>query len=152
MSETLMTSRKPYFLRAMHEWISENGMTPYIVVDASIQGVQIPREFVQDGKIILNISYTAANALQLGNDWVMFDARFSGKAFNVALPCQSILAVYAQETGEVFVFDEEENLNPDPQPTPPEPPKIDKSQSKEETSKPTTTAVKKGKPTLRVVK
>ena len=109
MSDSVTSSRRPYLLRAMHEWISDNGMTPYVVVDANEQGVEVPREYVQDGKIVLNVSYTAANALELGNEWVMFSARFSGKPFNIALPSQSLLAIYAQETGQGLIFDEEDD-------------------------------------------
>lgn len=150
MSAIVTTSRRPYLLRAMHEWISDNDMTPYIVVDAHEQGVEVPREYVQDGKIILNVSYAAANALELGNEWVMFDARFSGKAFNIAVPSQAILAIYAKETGQGLIFDEEDDLQPDPIPDPPLSPVDNASEDSDPDKK--ISKPKKGKPALRVVK
>jgi len=146
MSAIVTTSRRPYLLRAMHEWISDNGMTPYIVVDANQQNVEVPREYVQDGKIILNVSYTAANTLELGNEWVMFDARFSGNPFNISIPVSAILAIYAKETGQGLIFDEE-----DEQPDPPF--KLsDVSETSGSTSDSKKTPPKKGPPSLRVVK
>jgi len=147
MSEVSLTSRRPYLLRAMHEWITDNSMTPYIVVEANIEGVEVPREYVQDGKIILNVSYTAANALEMGNEWVMFDARFSGKAFNIAVPIFAVLAIYSKETGHGLIFDEEDN-EPDPTHLTEMPSDSNKSVSSSKNSK----APAKTKPSLRVVK
>src|SRR5262245_33838836 len=76
MTEPPLTSRRPYLLRAMHEWISDCGQTPHILVDASLAGVEVPRQYVQAGKIILNVSHSATSALSLGNDTVRFRARF----------------------------------------------------------------------------
>ena len=151
MSAIVTTSRRPYLLRAMHEWISDNGMTPYVVVDANEQGVEVPREYVQDGKIILNISYSAANALELGNEWLMFDARFSGKAFNIAVPSPAILAIYAKETGQGLIFDEDDDFHPDPIPDPPLS-TVDVGNKHVLSDKKPTKPSKKGKPALRVVK
>ncbi len=114
MSDIISTSRRPYLLRAMHEWITDNLQTPYIVVDAHHEGVEVPREHVQDGKIILNISYSAANVLELGNEWVMFQARFSGISQSIAIPVSAILAIYSSETGQGLIFDDEEELSPPP--------------------------------------
>ena len=114
MSDTISTSRRPYLLRAMHEWITDNMQTPYIVVDANEEGVDVPREHVQDGKIILNVSYSAANVLELGNEWVMFQARFSGVSQSIAVPVFAILAIYSNETGQGLIFDDEEDLSPPP--------------------------------------
>ena len=96
--------RRPYLLRAMHEWIEDSGHTPHIVVDASVDGVSVPKEHVKDGKIILNISETAAHNLKLTNDSVSFRARFSGVPFDVWVPMKSVLGIYARETGQGMIF------------------------------------------------
>ncbi len=88
----------------MHEWMGDNGHTPHIVVDASVDGVSVPREHVKDGKIILNISATAAHNLKLTNDAVSFRARFSGVPFDVWVPMRSVLGIYARETGQGMIF------------------------------------------------
>ena len=88
----------------MHEWMGDNGHTPHIVVDASVDGVNVPREHVKDGKIILNISETAAHNLKLNNNAVSFRARFSGVPFDVWVPMNSVLGIYARETGQGMIF------------------------------------------------
>ena len=88
----------------MHEWISDSGFTPHLVVDADAPGVQVPRAFVRDGRIVLNCSWSATNALRLGNDEVTFGARFGGVAHSVILPIAAVLGIYANETGEGIVF------------------------------------------------
>ena len=97
-------SKRPYLIRAMHEWMGDNGHTPHIVVDASVDGVNVPREHVKDGKIILNISETAAHNLKLNNAAVSFRARFSGVPFDVWVPMKSVLGIYARETGQGMIF------------------------------------------------
>ena len=88
----------------MHEWMGDNGHTPHIVVDASVDGVNVPTEHVKDGKIILNISETAAHNLKLNNNAVSFRARFSGVPFDVWVPMSSVLGIYARETGQGMIF------------------------------------------------
>lgn len=88
----------------MHEWMGDNGHTPHIVVDAGVDGVSVPLEHVKDGKIILNISETAAHNLKLTNDAVSFRARFSGVPFDVWTPMKSVLGIYARETGQGMIF------------------------------------------------
>lgn len=88
----------------MHEWMSECGHTPHIVVSAVDPGVDVPRQYVQDGRIILNVSYSATHNLNLGNDEVTFEARFSGTPFQVCVPMSAILGIYARETGQGMVF------------------------------------------------
>jgi stringent starvation protein B len=88
----------------MHEWMCDNGHTPHIVVDASVDGVSVPGEHVRDDKIILNISETAAHNLKLTNDAVGFRARFSGVPFDVWVPIKSVLGIYARETGQGMIF------------------------------------------------
>ena len=88
----------------MHEWMGDNGHTPHIVVDAQVDGVTVPREHVKDGKIILNISETAAHNLKLTNSAVSFRARFSGVPFDVWVPMNSVMGIYARETGQGMIF------------------------------------------------
>ncbi len=107
-----MTSSRPYLIRAMHEWIVDNGMTPHILADASNDQVQVPRQFEEDGKIVLNIGPTAVQSLDLGADAVSFDARFDGKQMTVFIPIQSVLAIYTRENGQGMMFAEEEDLPP----------------------------------------
>jgi len=95
-----MTSNRPYLLRAMHEWIVDNGMTPYLLVDAEHQGLQVPASAVKDGRVVLNIAGRAVAQLQLGNREVSFMARFGGVGQSVVVPVAAVLAVYAQETGQ----------------------------------------------------
>ena len=106
-------SKRPYLIRAMHEWMADNGHTPHIVVDASVDGVCVPAEHVKDGKIILNISETAAHNLKLVNDSVSFRARFSGDPFDVWVPMRSVLGIYARETGQGMIFSHDSE-NPEP--------------------------------------
>jgi stringent starvation protein B len=112
--------RRPYLLRAMHEWISDSGCTPHVVVDASVKGVDVPRQFVQDGRIVLNLSWSATAQLTLGNDGVSFSGRFGGAAMNVRVPLEAVLAIYARETGQGMIFTEEDA--PPPGVEPPQPP------------------------------
>jgi stringent starvation protein B len=91
----------------MHEWMGDNSNTPHIVVDTSIDGVTVPVEHVKDGKIILNISESAAHNLKLTNDAVSFRARFSGVPFDVWVPMQSVLGIYARETGQGMIFSQD---------------------------------------------
>ena len=100
-------SKRPYLIRAMHEWMADNGFTPHIVVDTSHDGVSVPREHVKDGKIILNISDSAAHNLKLTNDAVSFRARFGGVPFDVWAPVRSILGIYARETGQGMIFSQD---------------------------------------------
>ena len=88
----------------MHEWMADNGHTPHVVVDASFDGVCVPSEHIKDGKIILNISDTAAHNLKLTNDAVSFRARFGGVPFDVWAPIRSVLGIYARETGQGMIF------------------------------------------------
>lgn len=104
---SVMTSSRPYLIRAIYQWIVDNGATPHLLVDASVEGVVVPREFVENDKIILNIGPMAAHGLVLGNERVDFSARFAGKARQVAVPTPAILAIYARENGQGMVFNED---------------------------------------------
>ena len=103
-----MTSTRPYLVRAMHAWIVDNGLTPYLMVDAGREGVQVPAEYVQDGKIVLNVSPAAVKGLELTNDRITFNARFGGRPLNIQFPVSAVQAVYARENGRGMVFSEDE--------------------------------------------
>ncbi len=105
--------KRPYLLRAMHQWISECGNTPHVIVDAGRQGAEVPRAYVKDGKIVLNLSEGATQRLRLGNEEVEFDARFAGVIHHVRFPMSAVLGIYARETGEGMVFSEQD-LGPEP--------------------------------------
>jgi stringent starvation protein B len=113
--------KRPFLLRAMHQWITECGNTPHVIVDAGYEGAEVPRAYVKDGKIVLNLSEGATQHLRLGNEEVEFDARFAWKAHHVRFPVSAVLGVYARETGEGMVFSEQD-LGPEPpkRPTPAE--------------------------------
>ncbi|NJO16517.1 MAG: ClpXP protease specificity-enhancing factor [Thioploca sp.] len=117
-----MTSMRPYLLRAIHQWIVDNGLTPYLLVDATQPKVEVPGQYIENGKIILNTSPTAVQGLTLDNDWVSFSARFSGRAFSIFIPVSAILAVYAKENGKGMFFKPEENTDETPPPTSAPPP------------------------------
>ena len=107
--------KRPFLLRAMYQWISECGHTPHVIVDAGREGAEVPRAYVKDGKIVLNISEAAAQRLQLGNEAVEFDARFNGVSHHVRFPVSAVLGIYAKETNEGMVFSEQD-LGPEPPP------------------------------------
>lgn len=107
---TAMTARRPYMLRAVYEWLVDNQLTPHLVVAANTPGCQVPFEFVEDGQIVLNIAPSAVGNLQLANDSVEFNARFSGKPHHVIVPMHAVVALYARENGAGTVFDEEPQL------------------------------------------
>ncbi|MDH3747833.1 MAG: ClpXP protease specificity-enhancing factor [Gammaproteobacteria bacterium] len=109
-------SKRPYLIRAMHEWMGDNGNTPHLVVDTSVDGVAVPSEHVKDGKIILNISESAAHNLKLTNDAVSFRARFGGVPFDVWVPMHSVLGIYARETGQGMIFSHDADSNQDGSP------------------------------------
>ncbi|HEY8051374.1 MAG: ClpXP protease specificity-enhancing factor [Steroidobacterales bacterium] len=113
--------KRPYLLRAMHEWISECGNTPHVIVDAGNPNAEVPRAYVKEGKIVLNLSEGATQRLRLGNDEIEFDARFAGVIHHVRFPVGAVLGIYARETGEGMVFSEAD-LGPQPptRPTPAE--------------------------------
>jgi stringent starvation protein B len=138
MADTPVRSRRPYLLRAMHEWISDSNQTPHVVVDASMEGVEVPRQYVQGGKIILNVSSNATSMLSLGNEVVRFRARFGAATYDVSVPIAAVLGIYARETGQGMIFSEADT--PPQPPTPPSEPA------------PVPTEAKRTKPTLKVIK
>ena len=101
-------SRRPYLLRAMHEWMGDAGFTPHLIVDATRSGVEVPGAYIKDGKVVLNVSLNATQRLQLLNHGIEFDARFAGVVHHVRVPIAAVLGIYARETGEGMVFNENE--------------------------------------------
>ena len=99
-----MSSSKPYLLRALHEWIIDNGLTPHIIVDIHAPDVEVPTAAHQDGKLVLNVAPRATRNLEMGNDWFSFEARFAGTPHRVQVPVDAILAIYARENGQGMVF------------------------------------------------
>jgi stringent starvation protein B len=108
-----MTSNRPYLLRALNEWICENGMTPYLLVDAGRDGVQVPNSAVKDGRVVLNIAPRAVAHLVLDNREVRFMARFGGVSQSVIVPMPAVLAIYAQETGQGMMLPDDGAQLPD---------------------------------------
>ena len=104
--------KRPFLLRAMHQWIAECGHTPHVIVDAGREGAELPRAYVKDGRIVLNLSEGATQRLRLGNDEVEFDARFAGVIHHVRFPVSAVLGIYARETGEGMVFSEQDHPEP----------------------------------------
>ncbi|MGY0799099.1 ClpXP protease specificity-enhancing factor [Lysobacter sp. A286] len=94
-----MTSHRPYLLRALYEWIADNGMTPHLLVDAKAPGVRVPASAVSDGRIVLNIADRAVSALEMSNESIRFSARFGGVSQSISVPVGAVLAIYARETG-----------------------------------------------------
>ncbi len=132
-----MTSNRPYLIRALFEWILDNHMTPHLLVDATHPQANVPRKFVEEGRIVLNISPSAIHGLVLGNDSISFSARFSGVPAQVELPPQAVLGLYARENGHGMIFPQEE-----------EPATEHETTQESEASKPT----KPERPALRIVK
>lgn len=117
-----MTSHRPYLLRALYEWIADNGMTPHVLVDAQAPGVRVPAHTVKDGRVVLNIAERAVAKLELDNESVRFTARFGGVSHPVVVPIPAVLAIYARETGQGMALPEDvggpAGPDEDPPPTP----------------------------------
>jgi stringent starvation protein B len=112
----MMTSSRPYLIRAIHEWIVDNDCTPYILVNATLEGVIVPSQHVENDKIILNMSPRAVSDLFIGNDRIEFDARFAGKVMHVEVPQGAVMAIYARENGQGMIFDKDDGDTPPPTP------------------------------------
>ena len=116
--KTKMTSNRPYLIRALYEWITDNGLTPHVVVNAELAQVEVPQQHVQEGQIVLNISPVAVQGLRLGNDWIECSARFGGTPYWLRIPPLAIIAIYARETGQGMVFSETPATPRDDEPPP----------------------------------
>ena len=97
------TSTRPYLIRALYEWCTDNGLTPYVAVSVD-DSVQVPREYVKDNEIVLNISFDATSSLKLGNDFIEFKARFAGSSRDIMVPIGRVIAIYARENGQGMAF------------------------------------------------
>ncbi|MBP6681801.1 MAG: ClpXP protease specificity-enhancing factor [Halioglobus sp.] len=128
-----MTPSRPYIMRALYEWIVDNNCTPYVLVDATVDDVMVPQQYVKDGQIVLNISPGAVIELNIGNDSMAFNGRFGGVATDIYVPIAAVVGIYARENGQGMVFEPEESTGPPDEP-PPDPIKPD------------------GRPSLKIVK
>ena len=97
------SSTRPYLIRALHEWCTENGFTPYIAVSVDTS-VRVPPEYVKNGEIVLNVGFEATSALQLGNEFIEFKARFGGSSRQIRVPVTHVIAIYARENGQGMAF------------------------------------------------
>ena len=113
-----MSSNRPYLLRAIYDWISDNNLTPYVLVDATREGVRVPPHVIKNGQVVLNLAMRAVANLDLGNDWISFQARFSGVSHSILIPVAAVLALYAQENGQGMMFPAEDS-DVEPPPSPP---------------------------------
>jgi stringent starvation protein B len=117
-----MTPLKPYLIRSIYEWIIDNNLTPYLLVDAENSHATLPKQLIEDGKIVLNIRHEAIQGLSLGNQEIEFNARFSGKPMHIVVPIAAVMAIYAKENGKGMIFDqedEESDKTPPPENKPP---------------------------------
>ena len=148
---SMMTSHRPYMIRALNEWILENDCTPYILVNAFEEDVSVPQDYVKDGQIVLNISPLAVHGLRISNEVVEFSGRFGGVPTLVYVPIRAVLGIYAKENGQGMIF---ETDDPIPEPPPPEKPKRPKVVSELSKSPKGDGVDKKSaiKPSLRIVK
>lgn len=96
-------STRPYLIRALYEWCTDNGLTPYVAVQVD-ESVQVPREYVKNNEIVLNISFDATSSLKLGNEFIEFKARFAGSAREIIVPISRVIAIYARENGQGMAF------------------------------------------------
>lgn len=108
-----MTSRKPYLIRGLYEWLLDNEVTPYILVDASHEQTLIPKGIATDGKVVLNLAPSAIQNLEMTNEHLSFSARFNGVARDIYCPMDSVLAIYGRENGEGMMFGIEDSATPD---------------------------------------
>ena len=112
MAERPQSRQRPYLLRAMHEWMTDNALTPHIVVDAKQTALRLPPELVRDDRVVLNISYEATRGLVIGSDSIVFEARFNGVPRSLNVPIDAVLGIYARENGQGMVFAEENSPPP----------------------------------------
>lgn len=131
-----MSSNKPYFIRAIYDWIVDNELTPYLLVDAEHPDVEVPQDFVNAGRIVLNISPKACRGLHLENDRILFTARFSGQTIQIFLAPAAVLAIYAKENGRGMEFG----------------PEYDEPLSQKSTTEPKSRTPSRAKPFLKLVK
>jgi len=107
-----MTSQKPYLIRAIYDWLLDNGATPYLLVNTTYEGVKVPEAFINDNKIVLNIAPDAVQHYQADNEWVSFSARFSGKPMELFIPIEAVLGLYGKENNQGMFFTDDETSPP----------------------------------------
>ncbi len=103
-SAAVVGSTKPYLMRAIYDWTLDQGLTPQIMVNVELAGAGIPKSYSKDGKIVLNLHPDSVRGLEIGNDFLVFSARFAGRAEDMAIPLESVMAVYSRENGQGIVF------------------------------------------------
>ncbi|MDH5611078.1 MAG: ClpXP protease specificity-enhancing factor [Gammaproteobacteria bacterium] len=108
-----MTSSRPYLIRAMYQWIVDNGVTPHLLADASVDGCLVPDGYIQDSKIVLNIAPMAVSGLMLGDEGISFGARFNGVSESIYVPINAVTAIYARENGQGMMFSDDDEPSPD---------------------------------------
>jgi stringent starvation protein B len=113
-----MTSNRPYLVRGLFDWIVDNDCTPYLIISATVPGVDVPGEYVEDDKIVVNISTTAVRDLEIANEGLSFDGRFAGRSHLIRAPIGAILAIYAKETGQGMAFEADNDDQPPPEDVP----------------------------------
>lgn len=137
-----MTSSRPYLIRAMYQWIVDNGMTPHLLAKASVDGCKVPVRYIQESKIVLNIAPMAVGGLLLGDDAISFGARFNGVSESIHVPINAVEAIYARENGQGMMFtDDDESLSG-----------MDNDEAATDDDRDPEPDPDKPKPTLRVVK
>ncbi len=146
MEKSSFSSNKPYLLRAIYEWVLDNEATPHVVLYAENPQVLVPHQFVENGKIVLNISPSAAQNLHIDNDGLSFSARFGGKPFNIYSPIGAVMALYASENGDGLSFEPEDTDNSTPPDNGPPDSTLHDSKSSEKSKK------ESKRPSLKVVK
>lgn len=139
--ENRMSPSQPYLLRALNEWIVDNGMTPQLLVDTQHPGLEVPKSILGENKLVLNISANAVRDLLIDNEFVSFVARFSGVSHGVLVPIDAVLAIYTRENGQGMMFPESSVSNSSQQPPPKQDPDEQKPPSRAS-----------GKPDLKVIK
>ncbi len=110
-----LTPTRPYMVRALYQWIEDNELTPYLMVDATAKNVQVPRQYVQDGRIVLNIASRATGNMVMQNDYIHFNARFGGVSQEIWVPLNAVLGIYAKENSQGMFFDPSEYENYQPE-------------------------------------
>lgn len=126
--ENPLLSQKPYLFRAIYDWIVDNSMTPYLLVDATIPGAQLPTEYIEGGEIVLNVSPNAVRNFHCDNDWVSFSTRFAGKSMEVFIPLIAVESVYSLENGAGMAFGADAEDAPEVPPEPPNTPTSTKAE------------------------
>lgn len=133
-----MTSSRPYMMRALYEWILDNDCTPYVLVNALADSVEVPQQYVKNGQIVLNVSPTAVIDFLISDEAVQFNGRFGGMPMDIYAPMTAVMGIYARENGQGMIFDMDE---PEPDPEPPKP-KLELKEAPAKTERPSLKVVK----------